>query len=375
MFGLLTVQKLIPLSTPIFLPFFNINMKIKVFGYYVFLKNKVIYFSKNCSSLIEYNFLDSSEILFNLPIQFERLKKLQNGDLIVYNYEVAVSYSPEFIQKKIYRIGNQYNSSFFKSKSFFNPVFTIGETDQKLNVILDEETRQFTTLPISEDIKFYEFHDEYFIPVTYMNAAQGHSYGPELSVYNYQGELIWSKDFREPDTYIDSVPVFDETGSVNISNVKFWNDKLLVSVNTQHLFCFEVHTGRQLWSQSDFIYNTVHLVALDIDQNSGFINGHQHFFKIDLNSGTILNKVSRKDWSDYKIHYGTTSFTENSEGLWTASMYNGLVACINKDTLAIDKAYHLESHGTINGSAAPHVTDEFIVIPDGLGNLEIIKRN
>jgi hypothetical protein len=46
----------------------------------------------------------------------------------------------------------------------------------------------------------------------------------------------------------------------------------------------------------------------------------------------------------------------------------------NKDYLDIDKTYQLESHGTINSSAAPHVTDEFIVIPDGLGNLEVIKR-
>jgi hypothetical protein len=47
----------------------------------------------------------------------------------------------------------------------------------------------------------------------------------------------------------------------------------------------------------------------------------------------------------------------------------------NKDTFDIDKTYFHESHGTIYDSAASHVTDEFIVIPDGLGNLEIIKRN
>jgi hypothetical protein len=350
-------------------------MKIKLFGEPVIFGNSIFILQDDKKSLSHKNLSNNTESIFTLPLEFEFIRKGFEETILVFNAFLTIIYSSDFKQKKLYRIGLQRFTSFFKTKAFLKPIFVIGEDNQNLNVILDEETRQFTTLPITEDIKFYEFHDEYFIPVTYMNAAQGHSYGPELSVYNYQGELVWSKDFREPDTYIDSEPVFHDELSVN-SNVKIWNDYVVVCTSTNHLFCYDIHTGKQIWCQNQFEgpFPNPQMVALDTEQKMIYVWMYMTFHKIDLLTGQIILSKDIWEWQD-RFRHGYVSWTVAKDGLWSATQSYGVVACINKDTLDIDKTYQLESHGTINGSAAPHVTDEFIVIPDGLGNLEIIKRN
>jgi hypothetical protein len=351
-------------------------MKLSNIDLFNFSKSYIFFTqASNRKMITKYNLFtnEKEELeLYNDYIDFRRIDK--NKFIVKSNYG-SIIFDNNLERIKTYFIGSPIFNFHYIKYSFLQPTIFQGEKNLNYNVILDEETRQFTTLPITEDIKFYEFHDEYFIPVTYMNAAQGHSYGPELSVYNYQGELVWSKDFREPDTYINSVPVFHDELSVN-SNVKICDDYVVVSTSTNHLFCYDIHTGKQIWRQNQFAgpFPNPQMVALDTEQKMIFVWMYMTFHKIDLLTGQIILSKDMWEWQD-RFRHGYVSWTVTKDGLWSATQSYGVVACINKDTLDIDKTYQLESHGTINDSAAPHVTDQFIVIPDGLGNLEIIKRN
>jgi outer membrane protein assembly factor BamB len=350
-------------------------MKISKIGYFFCSGNKVIYSSTENRKILKKQDLNDNQFFeVAYPFDYESFEFIQKKFIILKTRFNSIIFDIDLNRLKTVYFGSGYNNSFFNNFYFVQPSYFVNGKETRLNIIFDEETRQFTTLPITEDIKFYEFHDEYFIPVTYMNAAQGHNYGPELSVYNYQGELVWSKDFREPDTYIDSVPVFHDELSVN-TNVKICDDYVMVSTSTNHLFCYDIHTGKQIWCQNQFEgpFPNPQMVALDYEQKMIYVWMYMTFHKIDLLTGQIILSKDMWEWQD-RFRHGYVSWTVTKEGLWSATQNHGVVACINKDTLDIDKTYQLESHGTINDSATPHVTDEFIVIPDGLGNLEVIKR-
>jgi hypothetical protein len=347
-------------------------MKIKVLGGFCYFEN-FIFFNEDKRKIVKFNFVENKREEYFLNSDFTNLKLLKSDMLLINNHLLSIILNFDFKVEGYFAFGTNAKSDFYNDLIFTNSTIKF-ETEYIFNWIINKNSKKYIQLLITEVIKFYEFHDEYFIPVTYMNAAQGHSYGPELSVYNYHGELVWSKDFRKPDTYIDSEPIFHDELFVN-SNIKICDDYVVVSTSTNHLFCYYIHTGKQIWYQNQFEgpFPNPQMVALDTEQKMIYVWMYMTFHKIDLLTGQIILSKDMWEWHD-RFRHGYVSWTVTKDGLWSATQNHGVVACINKYTLDIDKTYQLESHGVINDSAAPHVTDEFIVIPDGLGNLEVIKR-
>lgn len=349
-------------------------MKILYTGWVDYL-NDTVFYSSGLKKLVKYNLTKNIQNEFVWHLEFDKIQKIKSNNFLISCNLHTIEINQELERIGLFNFGRNLKS--FKNNNIIFSSSTLLMPNQEYkyyNWLIDGISGDIKLMPFSEDIKFYEFHNEYFIPVTYMNANQGHSYGPELSVYNYQGELVWSKDFRELDTYIDSEPVFHNEFSVN-SNVKICDDYLVVCTSTNHLFCYDIHTGKQIWSQCKFEgpFPNPQMVALDTEQKIIYVWLYMTFHKIDLLTGQIILSKDMWEWHD-RFRHRYVSWTVAKDGLWSATESHGVVACINKETLDIDQTYQLESHGTINLSAAPHVTDEFVVIPDGLGNLEVIKR-
>lgn len=276
--------------------------------------------------------------------------------------------------------GNPDISMLYKDLAFSADFIIFNENRFINNIMANLKTGEIIKLPIETDIPFYVFHEQYFIPVTYPYAFKDHVYGPEVTLYNYKAEVIWTKDFRIESTYVNSLPQFRENERVSVTNIKVWEDKLLISTSTQHLLCYDIHTGHQIWAIDNFGSTHVHLVAFDPEEGTGFVvcSGEEGVFwslyKIDLFEGKILAEKPIREWESSGFSNILTSWTLTEEGLWTATQFTGKIGRINRETLEIDLVYEIEEVRGIAQHCAPHVTKEFVMIEDGWRNLEIIKR-
>lgn len=353
--------------------FSPIKMKIENIGYIFFFENIIIYTS-GFKKVIKYNFYKNEKIEIELHSNIESAAYSYNSEFLINTLRGSILF--DFDLKKIgaFDFGYTLNNKKFKKYIFANSNLQNVNFKTNLNWQFNEEKEELIQLPVKIPIFDYIFHDQYFIPITFRYASSM-SFGSDFTVYNYNGEAVWSKSFKDKSIYDPAASLTDaEVANVNISSIKIVADTVIVTGSNKHAFCFNIHTGEQIWRQAGFTNLLVGIAVVDETEGYLYTHDQEHFSKIDIKTGQIVHKVKIEEWLSARLAVNKTAYSLAADGIWVAGQTNGVVGRINKETLLVDLTYNLVSHGTISGSYAPHVTNEFVMIPDGLGNLEVIKR-